>query len=108
MKRPPHDARAPLTLARRLAADPLAPAAPAQRQRQGLFLQERRQSRAATPGKKRGLAAGALLLLPMLSSGNIARHNVLNMHCQLDQVAACQAQGSMQANAARWRPSSPN
>ncbi|MEG1329239.1 MAG: hypothetical protein RSD99_30330, partial [Janthinobacterium sp.] len=44
-------------------------------------------SRAATPGKKRGRwLLGALLLLPMLfSSGNIARHNLLNMHCLLDQ-----------------------
>jgi len=56
-------------------------------------------SRAATPGKKRApWLLGALLLLPMLfSSGNIARHNLLNMHCLLDQVAVCQAKGSMQA-----------
>jgi len=56
-------------------------------------------SRAATPGKKRGRwLLGALLLLPMLfSSGNIARHNLLNMHCLLDQVAVCQAKGSMNA-----------
>ena len=56
-------------------------------------------SRAATPGKKRGRwLLGALLLLPMLfSSGNIARHNLLNMHCLLDQVAVCQVKGSMNA-----------
>ena len=65
----------------------------------GLSFKKGSSSRAATPGKKRGRwLLGALLLLPMLlSSGNIARHNLLNMHCQLDQVAACQAEGSMQA-----------
>lgn len=56
------------------------------------------KSRAAAPGKKRGRwMLGVLLVLPMLFSfGNIARHSLLNMHCLLDQVAACQARGSMQ------------
>jgi membrane protease YdiL (CAAX protease family) len=65
----------------------------------GLAFYRRGKSRPATPGKKRGRwLLGALLVLPMLfASGNIARHGVLNMHCLLDQVAACQAQGSMQA-----------
>ena len=65
----------------------------------GLSFKKNTKSRPATPGKKRGRwLLGVLLLLPMLFSfGNIARHGVLNMHCRLDQVAACQAQGSMQA-----------
>jgi len=65
----------------------------------GLAFHRGGKSRPATPGKKRGRwLLGALLVLPMLfASGNIARHNLLNMHCLLDQVAACQAQGSMQA-----------
>jgi hypothetical protein len=65
----------------------------------GLAFHRGGKSRPATPGKKRGRwLLGALLVLPMLfASGNIARHGVLNMHCLLDQVTACQAQGSMQA-----------
>ena len=65
----------------------------------GLSFNKGGKSRPATPGKKRApWLLGALLLLPMLfSSGNIARHNLLNMHCLLDQVAVCQAKGSMQA-----------
>jgi len=65
----------------------------------GLAFHRGGKSRPATPGKKRGRwLLGALLVLPMLfASGNIARHGVLNMHCLLDQVASCQAQGSMQA-----------
>ncbi|MEF2269630.1 type II CAAX endopeptidase family protein [Janthinobacterium sp. LS2A] len=65
----------------------------------GLAFNRGGKSRPATPGKKRGRwLLGALLLLPMLfSSGNIARHNLLNMHCLLDQVAVCQAKGSMNA-----------
>ena len=65
----------------------------------GLSFKKNTKSRPATPGKKRGRwLLGVLLLLPMLFSfGNIARHGVLNMHCRLDQVTACQAQGSMQA-----------
>ncbi|MGK5080708.1 CPBP family intramembrane glutamic endopeptidase [Janthinobacterium sp. HLX7-2] len=64
----------------------------------GLAFKRSSKSRPATPGKKRGRwLLGALLLAPMLFSfGNIARHSLLNMHCLLDQVAACQAQGSMQ------------
>lgn len=65
----------------------------------GLSFKKGARSRAATPGKKRGRwLLGVLLVLPMLFSfGNIARHSVLNMHCLMDQVAACQANGSMQA-----------
>lgn len=65
----------------------------------GFAFRKARQGRPATPGKKRGRwLPGVLLFLPMLFSfGTIARHGVLNMHCLLDQVAACQAQGSMQA-----------
>ena len=65
----------------------------------GFAFRKARQGRPATPGKKRGRwLLGVLLFLPMLFSfGTIARHGVLNMHCLLDQVAACQAQGSMQA-----------
>ena len=64
------------------------------------------KSRPATPGKKRGRwLLGALLLLPMLFSfGNIARHSLLNMHCLLDQVAACQARGSMQTDSRLLEP----
>lgn len=63
----------------------------------GLGLTKSSKSRPATPGKRRGRwLLGALLLLPMLLSfGSIARHSVLNMHCLLDQVAACQARGSL-------------
>ncbi|OYO32261.1 type II CAAX endopeptidase family protein [Janthinobacterium sp. PC23-8] len=48
-------------------------------------------SRAATAGKRRGRwIIGVLLLAPMLFSfGHIARDSVLNLHCQLDAVAAC-------------------
>ena len=62
--------------------------------------QKNNTSRAATPGKRRGRwLLGVLLVLPMLFSfGNIARHSLLNMHCLLDQVAACQAKGSMQTS----------
>ncbi|OEZ89234.1 CAAX amino terminal protease self- immunity [Janthinobacterium sp. HH106] len=65
----------------------------------GLAFHRGGKSRPATPGKKRGRwLLGALLVLPMLfASGNIARHNLLNMHCLLDQVAVCQAKGSLQA-----------
>jgi membrane protease YdiL (CAAX protease family) len=65
----------------------------------GFSFTKNNKSRPATPGKKRGRwLPGVLLFLPMLFSfGTIARHGVLNMHCLLDQVAACQAQGSMQA-----------
>jgi ABC-2 type transport system permease protein len=65
----------------------------------GFSFTKNNKSRPATPGKKRGRwLLGVLLFLPMLFSfGTIARHGVLNMHCLLDQVAACQAQGSMQA-----------
>lgn len=65
----------------------------------GLAFHRGGKSRPATPGKKRGRwLLGALLLLPMLfASGNIARHNLLNMHCLLDQVSVCQAKGSLQA-----------
>lgn len=63
----------------------------------GLALKKNNKSRLATPGKKRGRwLLGVLLLLPMLFSfGTIARHSVLNMHCLLDQVAACQVRGSL-------------
>ncbi|MCC7646043.1 MULTISPECIES: CPBP family intramembrane glutamic endopeptidase [unclassified Janthinobacterium] len=65
----------------------------------GLAFHRGGKSRPATPGKKRGRwLLGALLVLPMLfASGNIARHNLLNMHCLLDQVTVCQAKGSLQA-----------
>ncbi|MDN2712997.1 CPBP family intramembrane metalloprotease [Janthinobacterium sp. SUN118] len=55
------------------------------------------KSRPATPGKKRARwLPGALLLLPMLFAfASIAHHSILNMHCLLDQVAACQARGSL-------------
>ena len=63
----------------------------------GLSFKKNSKSRPATPGKRGGRwLPGALLLLPMLFSfGSIARHSVLNMHCLLDQVAACQARGSL-------------
>lgn len=63
----------------------------------GLSFKKNSKSRPATPGKRGGRwLLGALLLLPMLFSfGSIARHSVLNMHCLLDQVAACQARGSL-------------
>lgn len=63
----------------------------------GLALKKNNKSRLATPGKKRGRwLLGVLLLLPMLFSfGTIAGHSVLNMHCLLDQVAACQVRGSL-------------
>lgn len=63
----------------------------------GLSLKKNSKSRPATRGKRGGRwLLGALLLLPMLFSfGSIARHSVLNMHCLLDQVAACQARGSL-------------
>ena len=62
--------------------------------------QKNNTRRAATPGKRRGRwLLGVLLVLPILFSfGNIARHSLLNMHCLLDQVAACQAKGSMQTS----------
>ena len=52
---------------------------------------QRGNSRAATPGKRRGRwLIGVLLVAPMLFSfGSIARNSVLNLHCQLDAVAAC-------------------
>lgn len=63
----------------------------------GLSFKKNSKSRPATPGKRGGRwLLGALLLLPMLFSfGSIARHSVLNIHCLLDQVAACQARGSL-------------
>lgn len=63
----------------------------------GLSFAKNNKSRPATPGKRgRRWLPGALLLLPMLFSfGSIARHGVLNMHCLLDQVAACQVRGSL-------------
>ncbi|MDZ5632779.1 type II CAAX endopeptidase family protein [Janthinobacterium sp. GMG1] len=63
----------------------------------GFSFKKNSKSRPATPGKRGGRwLLGALLLLPMLLSfGSIARHSVLNMHCLLDQVAACQARGSL-------------
>ncbi|MGK5053199.1 CPBP family intramembrane glutamic endopeptidase [Janthinobacterium sp. RB2P8] len=63
----------------------------------GFPFKKNNKSRRATPGKRGGRwLLGALLLLPMLFSfGSIARHSVLNMHCFLDQVAACQARGSL-------------
>ncbi|MCC7600067.1 CPBP family intramembrane metalloprotease [Janthinobacterium sp. FW305-129] len=63
----------------------------------GLSFTKNNKSRPATPGKRsRRWLPGALLLLPMLFSfGSIARHGVLNMHCLLDQVAACQVRGSL-------------
>ncbi|PHV26013.1 CPBP family intramembrane metalloprotease domain-containing protein [Janthinobacterium sp. BJB426] len=63
----------------------------------GFSFKKNSNSRPATPGKRGGRwLLGALLLLPMLLSfGSIARHSVLNMHCLLDQVAACQARGSL-------------
>jgi ABC-2 type transport system permease protein len=63
----------------------------------GISFKKNSRSRPATPGKRGGRwLPGALLLLPMLFSfGSIARHSVLNMHCLLDQVAACQARGSL-------------
>ena len=63
----------------------------------GFSFKKNSKSRPATPGKRGGRwLLGALLLLPMLFSfGSIARHSVLNMHCLLDQVAACQARGSL-------------
>jgi membrane protease YdiL (CAAX protease family) len=63
----------------------------------GFSFRKNSKSRPATPGKRGGgWLLGALLLLPMLFSfGSIARHSVLNMHCLLDQVAACQARGSL-------------
>ncbi|MGK5060018.1 CPBP family intramembrane glutamic endopeptidase [Janthinobacterium sp. LB2P49] len=63
----------------------------------GFSFKKNNKSRPATPGKRGGRwLLTALLLLPMLFSfGSIARHSVLNMHCLLDQVAACQARGSL-------------
>ena len=63
----------------------------------GFSFKKNSKSRPATPGKRGGRwLLGALLLLPMLFSfGSIARHSVLNMHCLLNQVAACQARGSL-------------
>ena len=63
----------------------------------GFSFKKNNKSRPATSGKRGGRwLLGALLLLPMLFSfGSIARHSVLNMHCLLDQVAACQARGSL-------------
>ncbi|STR18852.1 CAAX amino terminal protease self- immunity [Janthinobacterium lividum] len=63
----------------------------------GFSFKKNSKSRPATPGKRGGRwLLGALLLVPMLFSfGSIARHSVLNMHCLLDQVAACQARGSL-------------
>lgn len=57
------------------------------------------KSRAASPGKRRGRwIIGVLLLAPMLFSfGSIARNSVLNLHCQLDAVAACGLHGGMDA-----------
>ena len=57
------------------------------------------KSRAASPGKRRGRwITGVLLLAPMLFSfGSIARNSVLNLHCQLDAVAACGLHGGMDA-----------
>ena len=63
----------------------------------GFSFKKNNKSRPATPGKRGGRwLLGALLLVPMLFSfGSIARHSVLNMHCLLDQVATCQARGSL-------------
>ncbi len=60
---------------------------------------QRGKSRAATPGKRRGRwLIGVLLVAPMLFSfGSIARNSVLNLHCQLDAVAACGLQDAMPA-----------
>ena len=57
------------------------------------------RSRAATLGKRRGRwLVGALLMVPMLFSfGHIARNSVLNLHCQLDAVAACGLHHAMPA-----------
>lgn len=57
------------------------------------------KSRAATPGKRRGRwLLGMLMVSPMLFSfGSIARNSVLNLHCQLDAVAACGSAGNMPA-----------
>ncbi|OBV39121.1 CPBP family intramembrane glutamic endopeptidase [Janthinobacterium psychrotolerans] len=60
---------------------------------------QRGKRRAGTPGKRRGRwLIGALLAAPMLFSfGSIARNSVLNLHCQLDAVAACARQDAMPA-----------
>lgn len=57
------------------------------------------KSRAATPGKRRGRwLVGILLMAPMLFSfGHMARNSVLNLHCQLDAVAACGLHHAMPA-----------
>ena len=57
------------------------------------------KSRAATPGKRRGRwLVGVLLMAPMLFSfGHMARNSVLNLHCQLDAVAACSLHHAMPA-----------
>ncbi|MGK5026715.1 CPBP family intramembrane glutamic endopeptidase [Janthinobacterium sp. RB2R34] len=57
------------------------------------------KSRAATPGKRRGRwLIGVLLMAPMLFSfGHMAQKSVLNLHCQLDAVAACGLQQAMPA-----------
>lgn len=57
------------------------------------------KSRAATPGKRRGRwLVGVLLMAPMLFSfGHMARNSVLNLHCQLDAVAACGLHHAMPA-----------
>ncbi|KAB0331215.1 CPBP family intramembrane metalloprotease [Janthinobacterium sp. PLB04] len=72
----------------------------------GLSFKKNSKSRPATPGKRGGRwLLGALLLLPMLFSfGSIARHSVLNMHCLLDQVAACQARGSLHTDSGLLDP----
>ena len=72
----------------------------------GLSFKKNSKSRPATRGKRGGRwLLGALLLLPMLFSfGSIARHSVLNMHCLLDQVAACQASGSLHTGSGLLAP----
>jgi membrane protease YdiL (CAAX protease family) len=72
----------------------------------GFSFRKNSKSRPATPGKRGGRwLPGALLLLPMLFSfGSIARHSVLNMHCLLDQVAACQARGSLHTDNSLLEP----
>lgn len=57
------------------------------------------KSRVATPGKRRGRwLIGVLLMASMLFSfGHMASNSVLNLHCQLDAVAACGLQEAMPA-----------